>query len=131
VTAPFLCVFFALLLTWGTKIPLGIAMRLRPGGYDNKHPRRQQSELEGWGERAHAAHANGFESFAPFAAGVVIAHLAGLDEHRATILSVTFVVARLIYPVCYIANLDYLRTAVWSVGFLATGALYVLPWWTG
>ena len=126
-TTPFLCVFLALVLTFGTKIPLAIAMRLRPGGYDNKHPRRQQAELEGWGARAHAAHANGFEAFAPFAAGVVIAHLAGLDEHRATILSVAFVVARTLYVVCYIANLDYLRSAVWGVGLLATCGLYLLP----
>ena len=28
----------------------------------------------------------------------------------------------------YLANLDYLRSALWGVGFLATCALYALPW---
>ena len=40
----------------------------RAGGYDNHLPRAQQAQLEGWGARSVAAHQNGFETFAPFAA---------------------------------------------------------------
>jgi uncharacterized MAPEG superfamily protein len=127
-TTPFLCVFFAWLLIFAPKIPLSVAMAKAPGGYDNKHPRDQQDRLTGWAARAKAAHLNGFESFPPFAAGVVIAHLAGLDPYRASLLAITFVVARALYPVLYILDLDYLRSGVWGVGLLATAGLYLLPW---
>lgn len=126
-TLPFTCVFLAFLLCYAPKIPLSVAMA-RAGGYDNKHPRAQQRRLKGWGARALAAHQNAFEAFTPFAAGVVIAHLAELDEYRTTLLAVTFVVARTLYIGAYLANLDYLRSAIWGVGFLATAMLYVLPW---
>lgn len=127
-TTPFVCVLFAFLLIYVPKIPLSMAMAQEGKGYDNKHPRAQQARLKGWGARALAAHLNGFEAFAPFAAGVVIAHLAGLDAHRTTLLSVTFLGARAAYIAAYLANLDYLRSALWGVAFLATCGLFVLPW---
>jgi uncharacterized MAPEG superfamily protein len=36
-------------------------------------------------------------------------------------------VARLIYPALYIANVDKLRSTVWSIGLLASIGLMVLP----
>ena len=130
-TTPFVCVLLAFLSIYVPKIPLSVAMAAEGRGYDNKHPRAQQARLEGWGARALAAHANSFEAFAPFAIGVVIAHLAGLDAHRTTLLCITFLAARLAYVGAYLANLDYLRSALWGVGFLATSGLYVLPWLSG
>jgi uncharacterized MAPEG superfamily protein len=127
-TTPFICVFLAFLLIYAMRGPAMLAQYRRPEGYDNKHPRQQQAKLEGWGARAAAAHQNAVEAFGPFAAAVVVAHLAGLDPRRATLLSVTFVVSRVLYNIAYLANLDYLRTAIWSVGFLATAGLFVLPW---
>jgi uncharacterized MAPEG superfamily protein len=99
-----------------------------PGGFDNRHPRAQQTKLTGWGARAHAAHLNGFEAAAPFAAGVVIAHLAGLDPHRASVLAITFVAARAAYVFAYVADLSYLRSTLWGLGVLVTSAFWVLPW---
>lgn len=127
-TTPFICVLLALLLIWPPKLAFSWALARSEGGYDNKHPRRRQAELTGWADRARAAHYNTMEAFAPFAVGVMVAHLAGLDQHRASVLSIVFVVCRVIYPVLYIANLDYLRTAVWTVGHAATLGLYLLPW---
>ena len=54
-------------MVYCTKLPVAVAMQ-RAGGYDNRMPRVQQARLEGWGARSVAAHQNGFESFAPFAA---------------------------------------------------------------
>jgi uncharacterized MAPEG superfamily protein len=127
-TTPFLCVLLAAVLIY---LPRGfvIAGQVgRPEGLDNRHPRDQQAKLEGWARRAHAAHLNTLEAFPVFAAGVLIAHLSGADPGWSSRLSIVFVVARVIYPFIYMADVDKLRTAVWTVGFLAALGLYVLPW---
>ena len=127
-TTPFLCVFLAFLLIYLPRLFVLVAQTRRPEGFDNRHPRDQQSRLEGWGRRANAAHANAFEAFAPFAAAVLVAHLAGADARWSSILAIVFVVSRAIYPVLYMTNLDKLRTTVWSIGFLAVAGLFVLRW---
>lgn len=127
-TTPFICVLLAYLLTYAPKIPLSMAMAKRPGGYNNKTPREQQAKVEGWGARARGAHYNGFEAFSGFAAAVFVAHLGGANDHRASILSIAFIVARTLYIGAYMADLDYLRSAVWGTGVLCTLALFVLPW---
>lgn len=127
-TTPFICILIAFLLIYVPKVPLSLAMAKQPGGYDNKDPRAQQAKLDGFGARARGAHYNAFEAFPPFAAAVFVAHLAGAADHRATILSVAFVVARAAYVAAYLANLDYLRSAIWGIGVLCTVALFCLPW---
>jgi uncharacterized MAPEG superfamily protein len=127
-TLPFVCVFVAFLLIYVPRVLVFRAQIRAPGGLDNKHPRDQQARLEGAGRRAHAAHQNAFESFAPFAAAVVVAHLSGADPRLSSILALTHVGARTLYPIFYVSNLDKLRTTVWSIGFLATTGLYLLRW---
>lgn len=127
-TTPFICVFIAFVLVYALRVPILYAQSKCPGGLDNKQPRHQQRQLEGWAARAQSAHENAFEAFGGFAASVFVAHLAGLDARRASLLAITFVVSRVVYNVAYLANLDYLRTTVWGVGFLATCGLFVLPW---
>jgi uncharacterized MAPEG superfamily protein len=126
VTIPLLCVFLAFLLIYLPKIPLSVAMAKSPGGYNNRQPRDQQAALEGWGRRAAAAHANGFESFAPFAAAVLVAHLVRTDPHTTAVIAIVHVAARTIYPVAYIADIHALRSTVWFVGFGATAGLFIL-----
>jgi uncharacterized MAPEG superfamily protein len=127
-TTSFVCVFLAYVLAYLPKIGSSVAMARLPGGFDNRHPRAQQTRLTGWGARAHAAHLNGFEAAAPFSAAVIVAHLSGLDPHRASVLALGFVAARIAYVLAYIADLAYLRSTLWGVGVLATAALFVLPW---
>lgn len=127
-TTPFVCVLLALLLVYASKIPVALAQSRMPEKYDNQHPRAQQERLEGWGARALAGHRNAFENFPGFAIGVVVAHLGGLDEYRATLLAITFLGARVVYHVAYVANLDYLRSTAWTIGFLATCGFWLLSW---
>ena len=93
---------------------------------DNNHPRDQQAQLQGWGRRAQAAHNNAFEDFAPFAAAVIVAHLAHADPGKSSLLAIAHVVVRLVYPLIYVADIGALRTAVWSLGLLSTAGLFVL-----
>jgi uncharacterized MAPEG superfamily protein len=126
-TVPFACVGIAVLLIYFPRLFVWRAQSLAAGGYDNKHPRDQQAKLEGWGRRANAAHLNAFESFAPFAASVFVAHLGGGSPQMATMLAVSHVVCRVVYSILYIANLDKLRSTVWTLAFLATLGLFGLP----
>lgn len=127
-TGPFICVFLAALLIY---LPRGLViagvLRLDEP-YDNRHPRDQQARLQGWARRAQAAQMNAFEAFPVFAAGVIIAHLAGADPDWSLRLAITFVVARLCYTGAYVADLDRLRSVVWGVGFLSSLGLYGLAW---
>ena len=116
------CIVAAWILVYSSKLPVAVAMQ-RAGGYDNRHPRAQQATLTGWGARSVATHLNGFETFAPFAAAVLVAHLAGGPTGLMGALAVTFVVSRVGYLICYLADLSTLRSIVWSVGWLATLAL--------
>ena len=122
----FWCIVAAWTVVYLTKLPIAAAMN-REGGYDNRHPRAQQAKLTGWGARALAAHLNGFETFAPFAAAVLVAHVAGAPTSLVTGLALLFVVARVAYVACYIADLSSLRSAVWGVGFLAILGLFLAP----
>jgi uncharacterized MAPEG superfamily protein len=120
------CVAAAWLLVYSSKVPVAVAMQ-QAGGYDNRHPRRQQAELTGWGARSVAAHLNGFETFAPFAAAVLLAHVAGARTSLVDVLAVVFVASRAIYVPCYIADLATLRSIVWTIGIVATLGLFLAP----
>ena len=126
-TIPLICMPIGFVLVYAPKIPLSMAMARQPGGYDNATPRDQQAQLTGWGRRSAAAHANGFESFAPFAVGVLATQVTGANPHWAAILSITYVVARFLYAFAYVGGIPTLRSAVWTVGFASTLGLMVLP----
>jgi uncharacterized MAPEG superfamily protein len=103
-----------------------IMIPLLEKGYDNRHPRDQQAKLEGWMRRAVAAHQNGFESFAPFAAAIVMAYVAKASATHVHALAITHLVARALYVVFYIGDVHVARSAVWTVGMLATLGLMIL-----
>jgi len=126
-TIPFLCILAVFVLNLGAKLPVAVAMARQPGGYDNHHPRDQQAALSGWGRRALASHLNGFEAFPPFAAAVLVATVAGADPDWTTRLAVLFVAARVLYIPLYVFDLASLRSLVWTVGFGATVAIFLLP----
>jgi uncharacterized MAPEG superfamily protein len=120
------CIVAAWVLVYVAKLPVAVAMQ-KTGGYDNHHPRAQQATLTGWGARALAAHQNGFETFAPFAAAVLVAHVTGAAVGLVDLLAAVFVVSRAVYMCLYIADLAPLRSLVWSVGWIATLGLFLMP----
>lgn len=87
-------------------------------GYDNRDPRGwSAAQTHPRARRMYAAHLNAFEAFAPFAAGVLAAQAAGVDPGRIALLSVVFVVCRVLHGVFYLANVHALRSLAWLVGF--------------
>jgi uncharacterized MAPEG superfamily protein len=125
-TIPFYCVFAAFALIYLPKFAASAAIA-RGGGYDNHHPRDQQTTLIGWKKRAMAAHYNTIENFAPFAAAVFVAHLAHANESLSATLALVFIAARVAYPVLYIADLATPRSLVWGAGASATALLFLAP----
>ena len=117
----FLCVLIAGLLPYlGT-----MAAKWGFRRYDNHNPRQWLSEQTGFRARGNAAQANSFEAFPFFAAGVIIATLAHADPALTDLLSVIFVVARVGYIVCYVADKATLRSVFWLVGLLSVVALFI------
>lgn len=127
-TIPFICVFLALMLIYVPRAVVAREQARQPEGYDNQHPRDQQAKLTGLGRRAQAAHENSFEGFAPFAAAVIIAHLAGADARWSAILAVVYVASRAVYLGLYLGNKPSARSAVWALGLLAIIGLFTLKW---
>lgn len=114
------CVFVASLLP---VVSAGLAKSSQKN-FDNNNPRAWLSKLPGWGARAHAAQQNAWEALIVFAAGVCIAHIAEAPQDRIDAIAIAFIVARLVYLACYLADRATLRSIVWTVGFLLSLSLY-------
>lgn len=82
----------------------------------NAAPREWEAQLQGMQSRAHAAHLNSFEAFPLFAAAVVIASLCRAPQSTLDYIAIAFVMVRVAYLACYLANLATLRSLVWMVG---------------
>ena len=117
------CILIAALLPY---LWVSIAKSGAPG-YNNRNPRAWASKSDDYlVQRAHAAHLNAFEAFAPFAAGVVLAQLAGVAAPTINTLACAFVVFRTLHGVLYLADKPLLRSLAWLGGITCPVALLVL-----
>lgn len=123
------CLFIAGLLHAISKIPLAQAQLKSPQGYNNSQPREQQAVLEGWGQRALAAHKNQIESFPLFAAGVLLAVATGVTSSLVDYLAIIFIICRLAYLYSYLNDLSTLRSTVWTIGYFCSMVLLCSPLW--
>ncbi len=88
---------------------------LRPANYVDPTMR----PVPAWGLRANRAHVNAVESLAPFAVLVLIAHVAGKVDGMLAFWAAWFFWMRLAHAVVYLAGLAYVRTIVFTLGFVA------------
>jgi uncharacterized MAPEG superfamily protein len=77
-----------------------------------------------WGIRAHRAYLNSVEVFAPFAALVLILHVTGQENATTAFLAMAFFWLRVIHAVVYWFAVPYVRTLVFSLGFLCVAGLF-------
>ena len=94
-------------------------------GYDNRNPRAQQAQLTGWGARAAAAHANGFEAFPIFAAGAVLSVATGHDDATGVAIGWAWIASRVVYTALYVMDRDKLRSTVWGIGLMLSLSQYL------
>lgn len=92
--------------------------------FDNRAPRDWLARQEGFRKRANAAQLNSFEAFPLFAAAVMIAHLVRGPQAMVDLLAVLFIVLRLLYLACYLANQSLLRSSVWGLGLAVVVAIF-------
>lgn len=117
--------FWSVLLT--AFLPLVWAGVAKAGGtgYDNARPRLYLKSLNGYRQRAHWAQENSYEAFPPFAAAVIIAHVAGASPLTIDVLAGIFLIARILHGIFYITDRSTARSLIWVVGFGCIVGLFV------
>jgi len=92
--------------------------------YDNGMPRQWLAQQTGFRARANAAQANLFESLPLFFAAVIIASIANAPQNRIDLLAIGFVIARITYLVCYVADWPTTRSIIWLAGLVCVVAIF-------
>jgi len=80
--------------------------------------------LPTWATRAKRAHSNAIENLAPFAALVLVAHLAGAANQTTAVASIVFFWARVAHYLAYISGLPVLRTLTYAIGWAAMAVIF-------
>jgi uncharacterized MAPEG superfamily protein len=119
-TIAYWCVLFMGLFPY---VATGIAKKGFEG-YDNGMPRQWLAKQTGFRARANAAQANLFESLPLFFAAVIIASIGNAPQGRIDLLAIGFVVARVAYLVCYVADWPSTRSFVWLAGLACVVAIF-------
>lgn len=78
-----------------------------------------------WAERLKKAHYNAIENLAPFAAVVIVAHLAGVSSEATTMSAAVYFWARVVHPVAYTFAIPWVRTLAF---FVAWAAIICIAW---
>jgi len=119
------------MLVWSTVLCLVMPMvyvlgELRaPGGVEwGLGNRDTPFELPPWAARAKRAHLNLVENLLPFAALVLVAHVAGKANGMTALGAGIFFWSRLAYAFVYAAGIKGVRTLIFFVG--AAGQLLIL-----
>jgi uncharacterized MAPEG superfamily protein len=93
---------------------------LAPANYVDPAPR----PLPLWGRRADRTYLNAVECFAPFAALVIVAHISGKADAMTAFWSGCFFWLRLAHAVVYLLGIPYVRTLIFTLGFVAVVGLF-------
>lgn len=93
---------------------------LAPQNYVDPTPR----PVPVWGRRADRTYMNAVESFAPFAAMVLVAHVAGKADAMTAFWAAFFFWMRVIHAVVYLAAIPYIRTLVFTAGYVAVIGIF-------
>ena len=86
---------------------------------------RENLSSVGVAERAGKTVQNSVVAMALVAPAVLMLNLANLSTPGTILAIQLFLTARIAYAICFIVGINYLRTVIWIVGFLATAYLYI------
>jgi uncharacterized MAPEG superfamily protein len=86
---------------------------------------RENLNSLGIAERAGKTVQNSVVAMALVAPAVLMLTLANLSTPGTILAIQLFLTARIAYAICFIVGINYLRTVIWIVGFLATAYLYI------
>ena len=77
-----------------------------------------------WGKRADRTYLNAVEVFAPFAALVIVAQLAGKANAMTAFWTICFFWLRLAHAVVYLLGVHYVQTVIFTLGFVCVVGIF-------
>jgi uncharacterized MAPEG superfamily protein len=77
-----------------------------------------------WGKRADRAYLNAVEVFAPFAAMVIVANLAGKANAMTAFWAMSFFWLRVAHAIVYLLALPWIRTLIFTLGFVCIAGIF-------
>ena len=93
---------------------------LSPPNYVDPTPR----PVPLWGQRAHRVYLNAVETFAPFAALVILIQLTGKANPMTAFWTMSFFWLRVAHAVVFLAAIPYIRTLIFVLGWVAVIGLF-------
>ena len=116
---------FTAILTASLWIPYVVAQvtnngPLKPENYIDP----TQRPLPPWGKRADRTYINAVENFAPFAALVIVAHLAGKANAMTAFWATCFFWLRLAHAAVYLLGIPLVRTIIFTLGYVAVAGIF-------
>jgi uncharacterized MAPEG superfamily protein len=94
---------------------------LQPANYVDPTPR----PVPLWGQRANRAHINAVETFAPFAALVILIQLTQKNDSMTAFWAMGYFWIRLAHAIVFIAAIPYIRTILFVLGYVCIVGLFV------
>lgn len=85
----------------------------------------RQRDQAAWLVRANRVHVNAVESFAPFAALILIAEMTAQTNATTAMWAMVFFWARVAHAIVFLLGVPYARTLAYLVGFVAVIAIFV------
>ena len=93
---------------------------------DNQNPREFLAKTTGLAARANAVQQNSFESLPLFIASILMAEYMVISQTVIMTFGMAYIVLRILYGICYLANWATLRSIVWLLSLLCPILLLVL-----
>lgn len=93
---------------------------------DNQNPRAFLEKSTGLASRANVAQQNSFESLPLFIASILMAEYMVVSQSLVMTFGIAYLVFRVIYGICYLANWSTLRSIVWLLSLLCPITLLLL-----
>ncbi|TCH63859.1 MAPEG family protein [Acinetobacter sp. ANC 4862] len=95
-------------------------------GRDNQNPRDFLAKTTGLAARANAVQQNSFESLPLFIAAILMAEYMVVPQTVIMTFGIAYIVLRIVYGICYLANWATLRSIVWALSLLCPIFLLLL-----
>ncbi len=89
------------------------------------YPKPDDKPLPEWAQRAYRAHLNLIENIGPFAALVLVAHIAGAANETTALAATIFFWARVVQAAVHHLGIPYVRTLAFFVSFFAEVAIFL------
>ncbi|MEX2615578.1 MAG: MAPEG family protein [Alphaproteobacteria bacterium] len=90
-------------------------------GYPESPP-----QVPAWSARMHKAHLNLVENLVPFAALVLVAHVAGVANETTALGAQIFFGARVVHAVAYIFAVPFVRTVAFAAGIVGMAMIFMV-----